>query len=333
MTAITALGTLPFPLASRRSVRPRICVVIPVYNEERTIATLYERLRNALEPHDLSWSVLFVNDGSSDETIGRLEELYGADERVSYIVLARNFGHQSALGAGLDHAEGDVFVTMDGDLQHPPELIPALVEGWSQGYDVVHTQKSGTQDLGRIRKCVTRIAYRLISTVASVPIIPQASDFRLLDATARDAVADLPERARLYRGLTPWVGFRQGVLPYTAEARNDGKSRYGIRQLVGLFGRAFFDFSTAPLHVALVVGAIAIALCIGYILFVIGALIFGKSIPPGYVTQIVAITFLSSINLFLIGVLSVYVSRIYDEVRQRPSYVVARTRIHEAEEG
>jgi len=277
-----------------------------------------------------TWSVLFVNDGSRDDTMTRLEDLHTTDERVSYVVLSRNFGHQAALSAGLDIADGDVFVTMDGDLQHPPELIADLLDGWRQGYDVIHTQKTSTEDLGVVRRWVTRLAYRLIGVVADVPLIPQASDFRLLDAEARDAVAELPERTRLYRGLTPWVGFRQGVLPYTAAARLDGKSRYGLRQLVGLFGRAFFDFSAAPLYVALVVGAAAIALCATYIVFVIAALVVGKSIPPGYVTQIVAITFLSSINLFLIGVLSVYVSRIYDEVRRRPGYVIGRKRIHRA---
>jgi dolichol-phosphate mannosyltransferase len=328
MSAIAPLGAFPFPLVARTVARPRVCVIVPVYNEERSIEPLYERVKLALEPLDVAWSILFVNDGSTDGTIARLEALHAADEHVSYIGLSRNFGHQAALSAGLDHAEGDVLVTMDGDLQHPPETIATLLAGWREGYDVIHTKKTSTEDLGWLRNWTTRIAYRLIGAVASVPLIPQASDFRLLDVEARDAVAELPERARLYRGLTPWVGFRQGVLPYAAAARADGKSRYGIRQLVGLFGRAFFDFSAAPLHVALVVGGAAIVLCLGYIVFVLAAMAFGKSIPPGYVTQIVAVTFLSSINLFLIGVLSVYVSRIYDEVRHRPSYVVGRRRIH-----
>jgi polyisoprenyl-phosphate glycosyltransferase len=328
MTTITPLGTLPFPLAKRPDAAPHVCVVVPVYNEERSVEALCDRLGEALGPLDATWSVLFVNDGSSDQTMARLEELHGADEHVSYILLSRNFGHQAALCAGLDHADGDVFVTMDGDLQHPPELIATLLAGWREGYDVIHTQKSSTEDLGHLRKWTTRFAYRSISAVASVPLVPHASDFRLLDAEARDAVAELPERARLYRGLTPWVGLRQGVLPYTAAARADGKSRYGFRQLLQLFGRAFFDFSAAPLYVALVVGAVTIALCAAYIVFVLLAASFGKSIPPGYVTEIVAIGLLSSINLFLIGVLSVYVSRIYDEVRHRPSYVVGRKRIH-----
>ena len=324
---VESLEPLPFPL-ERRQGRPRLGIVVPVYNEESTVELLYDRIRKALDELDVTWGLLFVNDGSQDATIGRLEALHQADRRVSYVVLSRNFGHQAALSAGLDLVRGDVIVTMDGDLQHPPELIGDLLDAWREGYDIVHTRKESTDELGFVRRWVTRFAYRAIALVSSVPIIPQASDFRLLDVTARDAVAELPERGRLYRGLTPWVGFRQAVMPYVAPARARGKSTYGVRQLADLFGRALFDFSGAPLHVALVVGAAAIALCLAYLAFVVGAYVVGKSIPPGYVTQIVAIGLLSSINLFLIGVLSVYVSRIYDEVRRRPSYVVGRTRIH-----
>ena len=326
MTELESIAPLPFPL-ERRSPPDRVCVIVPVCNEERLVDPMCARIRAALESCGVAWSVMFVNDGSRDGTIAALEAAHRADRRISYLVLSRNFGHQAALAAGLDHARGDVFVTMDGDLQHPPELLPALIDGWQQGYDVIHTRKRSTEDLGVVRAFVTRVAYRLISLVSSIPVVPQASDFRLMDRQARDAVAALPEGGRLYRGLTPWVGFRQAVLAYDAPARAGGTSSYGVRQLFGLFGRAFFDFSAAPLYVALVVGAAAIAGCFGYLAFVIGAVIFDKSIPPGYVTQIVAITLSSAINLFLIGVLSVYVSRIYNEVRRRPTYVVGRVRI------
>lgn len=327
MSAIESIPPLPFPL-ERRSGPAHVCVIVPVYDEEALVELVCERIRAALGSLDVTWSALFVNDGSRDGTIAALEAAHASDRRISYLVLSRNFGHQAALSAGLDHAQGDVFVTMDGDLQHPPELLPVLIEGWLSGYDVVHTRKRSNEDLGIVRRLVTRLAYRLISRVSSVPVVPHASDFRLLDRQARDAVATLPERGRLYRGLTPWVGFRQAVLAYDAPARAAGTSSYDVRQLFGLFSRAFFDFSAAPLYVALVAGAAAIAGCLGYLAFVIGAVLFDKSIPPGYVTQIVAITLSSSINLFLIGVLSVYVSRIYNEVRRRPTYVIGRMRIH-----
>jgi dolichol-phosphate mannosyltransferase len=327
MNELEPLTPLPFPL-ERRPEGAHVCVIVPLYNEESLVGPLCERIAAVLATLDLTWSILFVNDGSRDGTIGALEALHTSDNRVSYLVLSRNFGHQSALSAGLDHGSGDVFITMDGDLQHPPELLPVLIDGWRQGYDVVHTSKRSTDDLGVVRSLVTRLAYRMIALVSRVPVVPHSSDFRLLDRAARDAVRTMPERGRLYRGLTPWVGFRQAVVGFDAPRRAAGASNYGVRQLVGLFGRAFFDFSAAPLYVALIAGAAAIAGCVGYLVFVLAAAAFGKSIPPGYVTQIVAITLSSAINLFLIGVLSVYVARIYDEVRRRPTYIVGRARIH-----
>jgi glycosyltransferase involved in cell wall biosynthesis len=256
-----------------------------------------------------------------------LEELYRRDERVSYISLSRNFGHQSALAAGLDHAKGDVVITMDADLQHPPEVIPTLLRAWHDGYDVVHTRKIATTDLGGTRRFLTRLAYRAIGATANVEFIAEASDFRLLDERAQRAIRELPERGRLYRGLARWVGFRQAVVPFRAGRRVAGEPSYGFRQLASLFSRAFFDFSNVPLRAALVLGTAAIVLCFCYLLFVLGALIAGKSIPPGFVSLIFAFGFLSSVNLTMIGVLGVYISRIHEEVRARPTYVVARSRV------
>ena len=319
------LGRLPYPLEARTHA-PHVTIVIPAFDEQPVLQLTYARVRDAMEALGVSWSVLFVNDGSRDATVEVLESLYRADERVSYILLSRNFGHQAALTAGLDHAHGDVIVTMDADLQHPPELIATMLDAWHQGYDVVHTRKLATEDLGKVRGVVTRLAYRAIRRVATVPFVSQASDFRLLDGEARDAVNRLPERGRLYRGLTPWVGFRQAVMPYVAPARANGVSSYGVRQLAALFARSFFDFSSAPLYVALVLGSTAIFACGGYVAFVLAAYLLGSSIPSGYVSLIFVVVFLSSINLTLLGVLGVYVSRIYDEVRGRPTYVIGRMR-------
>jgi dolichol-phosphate mannosyltransferase len=325
--SIEPLGDLPLPLEPRE-LSPHVALVLPAYNEQRAIVPTYHSICAVMDSVPVSWSILFVNDGSNDGTLAVLDELYRSDERVSYISLSRNFGHQSALEAGLDHAVGDVMITMDADLQHPPAVLPVLIEGWRQGYDVVHTQKISTRDLGRTRALATRIAYRAIKATASVDFIPQASDFRLLDAAARDAIRAFPERGRLYRGLARWIGLRQAVVPFEANERVAGNSTYGIRRLASLFSKAFFDFSSAPLRLALVLGSSAIALCMGYVAFVLIAYIVGNAVPPGYVSLIFAIVFLSSLNLTLIGVLGVYVSRIYDEVRGRPSYLIGRTRIH-----
>jgi dolichol-phosphate mannosyltransferase len=323
---IEQLGSLPIPLEPRSS-QPRVVLVVPAYNEEEALLPAYTVIAEVMDSLGVAWSVVFVNDGSRDATLEVLEELYRGDERVSYISLSRNFGHQSALAAGLDHAVGDVVITMDADLQHPPEIISTLLRAWREGYDVVHTRKIATTELGMIRRVVTWLAYRVIHATAAVEFVAQASDFRLLDARAQHAIHDLPERGRLYRGLARWVGFRQAVVPFHAGPRVAGTPSYGLGQLLSLFSRAFFDFSDLPLRLALVLGSTAIFLSMGYLVFVLIAVIVGKAIPSGFVSLIFALGFLSSVNLTMIGVLGVYISRIHEEVRARPTYLVARSRI------
>jgi dolichol-phosphate mannosyltransferase len=321
---IAPAAALPFPLAAR-SGPAHLCVVIPVYNESRVLELLYARLTAVLEQLDVSWSVLFVNDGSIDHTLAVLESLAARDDRVRYLSLSRNFGHQGSLSAGLDHADGDLVVTMDADLQHPPELLRVLVQAWRDGYDVVHTRKLSSEGLPLWRRLATKVAYWAVRRVAEVEIIPEASDFRLLDRDALHAITALPERNRLYRGLSPWVGFRQAVVPYEAQARAEGDSRYSLRQLRQLFTRSFFDFSDAPLHVGFIVGGLTILACFAYVAYSVVYYIVGSHTPRGYVTIIFIVVLLSSINLTFSGILGIYLARIYNEVRRRPSYVVGRT--------
>jgi polyisoprenyl-phosphate glycosyltransferase len=326
--AIEQLGPLPIPLEPR-TTKPTVVLVVPAHNEEEALSLAFAEIRKVMDSLGLEWSVIFVNDGSRDSTLDVLEELYQGDQRVSYISLSRNFGHQSALAAGLDHAVADVVITMDADLQHPPDVIPTLLQAWQQGYDVVHTRKIATSDLGVVRRMVTRLAYRAIHATAEVEFVLQASDFRLFDARAQHTIRDLPERGRLYRGLARWVGFRQAVVPFHAARRVAGSPSYDFRQLASLFGRAFFDFSSIPLRLALFLGTFAIALCMAYLVFVLVAYIVGKAIPPGFVSLIFAFAFLSSVNLTMIGVLGVYIARIHEEVRARPTYLIARNRVRE----
>jgi glycosyltransferase involved in cell wall biosynthesis len=329
---VSPAAALPFPL-SPRTGPARLCVIVPVYNEAKVLELTYTRVAAVLDRLDVSWSILFVSDGSLDETPSILASFAARDDRVTYLLLSRNFGHQAALAAGLDHAEADVVITMDGDLQHPPELIPVLVDAWRQGYDVVHTRKLSTEDLSLWRRVTTSFAYRMISRVADVEIIPEASDFRLLDRTAQKAVAAMPERHPLYRGLALWVGFRQAVVPYKAGARAEGESRYGLRQLMQLFSRSFFDFSNAPLHVGVVVGGLTIFVCLCYAVITAVLYVLGAHIPRGYTTVVFLIVLLSSINLTFSGVLGVYLARIYDEVRRRPTYVVGRASERDQDQG
>jgi glycosyltransferase involved in cell wall biosynthesis len=323
--ALEPVEPLPFR-PEPREFTPSVAVVVPVFNEEQVVQTTYERIAEVMDQLKLDWSLTFVNDGSGDKTLVSLEQLYERDPRVSYVVLSRNFGHQAALAAGLDHVDADVVITMDADLQHPPELIRSLLDAWREGYDVVHTRKLSTTGLSPTRSVATRLAYRLVRSVSSVNIIAQASDYRLLDRDAVDALKRLPERGRLYRGLAPWIGYRQAVVPFVADERQGGSSQYGLRQLASLFGRSFFDFSRAPLHVGLAVAGVSVAACLAYLAYVLGAFLFGASMPSGFLSLMFAIGFLISVNLFFLGIVGVYVARIYDEVRGRPTYLVSRVR-------
>jgi polyisoprenyl-phosphate glycosyltransferase len=321
------LEPLPFPLEERQfSERPRLCVVIPAFNEEAVLEQTSRALTASLDALDVDWSVLFVNDGSPDKSARVLEQLHRADKRFEYLLLSRNFGHQAALTAGLDYAEGDVIVTMDADLQHPPDMLYSLLDAWRQGFDVVHTRKVDTVGLSRWRRVITRVAYGIVQRVAGIRIIPQASDYRLMDANALRALRSVPEVARLYRGLTAWVGFRQCVLPYVAAERAAGRSQYSLRQLVALFARSLFDFSDAFLNASLVVGCLGLLLSVLYLAFILGWVLFGFGTPRGWVSTISVTLIMDSILLFFLGVLGVYVARIYREVRRRPTYVVSLAR-------
>ena len=314
---------LPYPLETR-TTRPRLCVVLPAFNEAQVLPMTYAALRDMLDTLDVQWRILFVNDGSSDNSAAVLHSLRRTDDRVGYLLLARNFGHQAALTAGLDHSVGDLVITMDADLQHPPLVIADMLAAWREGYDVVHTRKLVTEGLSTSRDIVTRLAYRLIQRVSRVMIIPHASDFRLMDRSVVEAMRALPETTRLYRGLTPWLGFRQGVLPIVAAKRAAGQSQYSIRQLFSLFSRAFFDFSSAPLHLGLLLGGAAVGLSLLYLTFIVAWMAFGTNAPPGWASSISVTLLLSSISLAFSGIIGVYVARIYDQVRARPTYVISQ---------
>jgi len=321
------LEPLPYPLEPRTSPAcPRLDVVIPAYNEEAVLAQTSAKLASALDALVVDWSVTFVNDGSRDSTVGVLEQIHRSNPRFGYLLLSRNFGHQAALSAGLDQADADVIVTMDADLQHPPEMLEFLLRAWRQGFDVVHTRKVSTVGLSGWRRIVTPIAYSFIQRVAGIRIIPQASDYRLLDAAALGELRAVPEVARLYRGLTSWVGFRQCVVPYVAAPRAGGQSQYSVRQLVTLAARSLFDFSDLFLHAGLVVGSVGVLLSAIYLAFILAWVLVGRSLPPGWVSSISVTIILNSILLFFVGILGVYVARIYREVRRRPTYIVSRVR-------
>jgi dolichol-phosphate mannosyltransferase len=304
-------------------------VVTPALNEEEGLGQLVEELWAVLPELADDFELVVVDDGSDDGTLQLLEELHAADARVRYVSLSRNFGHQAAILAGLEHAEGDVVVSMDADLQHPPELLPEMVHLWRSGYEVVYTIKRGSlQALSRRRRLVMKIGYATLRSVSGMKLQFGQSDFRLLDRAVVDAIVTMPEHEKFLRGLVDWIGFRQVGLDYEVRPRFAGQEKYTFRQLLRLVTTGVFSFSILPLRLFTAAGvSIAfLAFTYGVVAVAAGAyaLTTGETSvsPPGWASVAAAITFLGGIQLIGVGLLGEYLGRVYDQTKGRPPYVV-----------
>ncbi len=303
-----------------------ISVVLPVYNEAENLGVLVERLRPVLERFaGDGFEVVFVDDGSTDASPAWLDALAGRDPRFKAIHLSRNFGHQAALQAGLDAAAGDAVVTMDADLQDPPEVLAQLVGKWREGYDVVYAIRRQRKD-GLAKRAAYAAFYRSLRAVAEIDVPLDAGDFCLLDRRVVDALASLGERGRFLRGLRSWVGFRQAGVEYEREARHAGAPKYGLRKLVRLALSGYVGFSSMPLRLAAWLGFLAAGT--GFVIAAWAALtrLLDVPSPRGWASTMAAILFVGGVQLVMLGVLGEYLGRVYDEVRRRPLYIV-RSRI------
>jgi glycosyltransferase involved in cell wall biosynthesis len=301
---------------------PTVSVAVPLYNEEATLPELLRRVRAVLDalpggPHEL----VLVDDGSTDETRAMMEEAARADGRVVSVALSRNFGHQPALTAALDHVGGDVVVLMDADLQDPPEEIPRFLEAYHRGYDVVYAKRERRKEPLWLRFCYWAY-YRLLARMARPTLPLDAGDFSLLSRRVADEIRRAPERQRYLRGLRAWAGFRQLGLPVERAGRHAGESKYSFGRLVELGLDGIFSFSVVPIRAAAVVGAGAAGLAVLFALYAIWAKVVQHRSPQGFTALLVVGTFLAGVLLFFLGVIGEYVGRIYQEVKARPVYVV-----------
>jgi len=298
-------------------------LVIPAYNEAEVLPLLYQRLTAVMDALDEPYEMIVVDDGSRDGTVAKLAEFAAADPRLKYLCLARNFGHQVALTAGLDHAAGQAVITMDADLQHPPELLPELIAKWREGNDIVYTERQNTADAGLVKRLTSRLFYGLINRASPTRIPPNAADFRLLDRKVVDSLAKLPERARFLRGLIAWVGYQQTVVPFEAPERAAGQTKYTLRKMLRFALDAVTSFSSLPLRIAGYCGFLA-----SMAGFALGAVtIYQKLfVPdrnlPGYTTIVVLILFLGGLQLISLGIIGEYIAKIYEEVKGRPLYLI-----------
>jgi dolichol-phosphate mannosyltransferase len=297
-----------------------ISVVAPMHNEEGTAREFHRRVCAALE--GLPFELVVVDDGSTDTTEQVLRELAEQDNRLKVISLSRNFGHQTAITAGLDHARGDAVVMIDADLQDPPELIPDMVDRWRAGADVVYAVRTHREGETRFKRETARLFYRLISKLSDVELQENSGDFRLLDRHALAALLSMRERNRYLRGMTVWVGFTQTAIEYERDARYAGETKFSVRKMLRFAVDAIASFSHVPLQMATIAGFVFAALAFLGIPLAIVLKYTGSFEVPGVTTTVIAVLLLGGIQLIAIGLIGEYVGRIYDEVKQRPLYLV-----------
>jgi dolichol-phosphate mannosyltransferase len=306
-----------------------LSVVAPVYNEQELIEQFYSRVCSALS--GLPFELVLVDDGSTDETPVMLNRLASSDPRVHVVYLSRNFGHQTALTAGLDHARGEAVVMLDADLQDPPELIPKMLDHWNAGCDVVYAVREHREGESQFKLITAKWFYKLFDKLTQVDLQHNSGDFRLLDRRALDALLSMRERSRFLRGMTVWVGYRQAAVPYRRDPRYAGVTKYTISKMLRFSLDAISSFSHRPLQFATLLGFLISTLAFIAIPVVI-ALRLAGSYLPGFGSITIAVLLLGGIQLIAIGLIGEYVGRIYDEVKGRPLYLVrSRLNFPEAE--
>ncbi|MBD1839762.1 glycosyltransferase family 2 protein [Coleofasciculus sp. FACHB-64] len=305
-------------------MNPKYSFIIPIYNEEKSIPELYRRMSAVMERLDAPTELILVNDGSRDRSLQMLRELHEKDPRVCYLSLARNFGHQIAVTAGLNFVRGEAIVILDADLQDPPELIPDMVEKWQQGYQVVYAQRIKRHKEGWFKRFTAYVFYRLLKRLANVDIPTDTGDFCLMDRQVADILNSMPERNRYIRGLRSWVGFPQTAVYFERHPRFAGEVQYTFSKSLSLAVNGLVSFSKVPLRLSTYVGLFAAAIALVMAILVLYWRIFVPNSPlTGFTLILVAIFFLGAVQLVSIGILGEYVGRIYEEVKGRPLYTLA----------
>jgi glycosyltransferase involved in cell wall biosynthesis len=303
--------------------RELITVVIPVLNEAANLNGLIERLSPVLDGLGARWEVLFIDDGSSDDTLRVLKTLNLRDRRIAAISLSRNFGKEIAIAAGLRYARGDAAILMDADLQHPPEVLALFVDRWREGYQVVYGQRVDRTADGPFRRFFSRAYYKMFNALARTDIPEGAGDFRLLDRCAIDAMNRIGEASRFNKGLFSWIGFRAIGVPYTTAARTSGTSKWSYRRLTRFALDGLTSFSTLPLRVWSLLGlAISLTAFAYSIVVLVQTLVLGVDVP-GYPSLIISVMFFAGVQLISLGVIGEYLGRVYEEVKARPLFIVA----------
>lgn len=306
----------------------KISIIVPVFNEEENLQEFYNRIKKVFNNLEYDYELIYIDDGSKDKSVIILNELIKKDSKVKAFLLSRNFGHQIAISCGIDNAIGDAIITMDGDLQHPPELIPNLLEEWENGYEIVQTIRKSTDDASVFKKLTSKIYYKLINKISKVHITPGGSDFRLMDKKVVEAFKLYKERARFIRGIVNNLGFKTKMVEFVAPARFAGTSKFSLKKMLHFALDGITSFSNIPLRIAFYVGLI-----LGFFsLLLLGHVLYSKYIAQdavlGWTTLAVSVLFLGGIQLVGIGILGEYIGKVFEEVKQRPLYIVGKKLEH-----
>jgi polyisoprenyl-phosphate glycosyltransferase len=304
-------------------MEPTFSIVVPVFNECESLPELYRRVKETMQSTGESWELIFVDDGSHDESTEIIRSLGKQDPHVRPIIFARNFGHQIAITAGLDYSQGRAVVVMDSDLQDPPEVILELIAKWREGYQVAYAVRAEREGETWFKKTTASLFYRIIYRITDVKIPLDTGDFRLMDRQVVEVLKQMRERHRFPRGMVAWVGFRQAPVPYRRAARFAGTTKYPFKKMFKLALDAVTSFSYFPLQVASYIGFVAAGVSIIVIPVVIVMRLFGHEAFLGQASTLLAVLFLGGVQLICMGVLGEYIGRIYDEVKGRPLYIVS----------
>jgi len=302
----------------------KISVVIPAHNEEGNISLIYERIREVFSKlENYRFEIIFVNDGSRDDTQKVIEELAQNNDEVKYIEFSRNFGHQHAVKAGMDCSTGNAMISMDADLQHPPELIPELIKRWEEGFDIVYTIRTYPKQISAFKRKTSTLYYKFLTRISDVNLTEGGgSDFRLMDASVVDVVRNMNEADIFLRGLSNWMGFRRTGVHFTAGERATGESSYNLKKMMKFAFTGITAFSVKPLYLAAYLGFIFSALAaVGYGIYVIHSFI-SKTEISGWASLIMTVVFFGGVQLIILGIMGIYLGKIFNQVKERPNYII-----------
>jgi len=302
-----------------------VSIVVPVFNESTNIIPLLTSMESHV-PMGYDYEVIFVDDGSIDDTLNVLKHATFREWAVSYLSFSRNFGHQNALKAGLETATGDCIITMDGDLQHPPEIIPSMIEKWEQGFDVIYTRRSENKQQGLFKRLTSKRFYQLMRFISGLNMEEGIADFRLVNRRVADTLCGFSEHDLFLRGVIKWLGFSQYAIDYAPASRFSGKTKYSGKKMAKLALQGITSFSVKPLYMSIILGIFFFVLSLTYIPYVVWCVITGQAVP-GWASIIITIMFFGGLQMLMLGIIGIYIGKIFISLKNRPGYIIKETNI------